>query len=104
LGLSNLPAISTHLIQYARFSMTIVRLQLGNARSQSTKKVSVSNGCGVQRGANGTNAQRAMYLRYRITAPELRDIGGDSNCARMVDVANTETYPYLRNCCYGTDV
>ena len=37
-------------------------------------------------------------------AHELRDIGIDSNCAPMVDVANTETHPFLRNCCYGTDV
>jgi beta-N-acetylhexosaminidase len=54
--------------------------------------------------AAGTNAHRAMYLRQRIIAHELRDIGVDSNCARMVDVANTETHPFLRNCCYGTDV
>ena len=42
--------------------------------------------------AAGTNAQRAMYLRHRIIAHELRDIGIDSNCAPMVDVANTETH------------
>ena len=52
----------------------------------------------------GTNAHRAMYLRHRIIAHELRDIGVDSNCARMVDVANTETHPFLRNCCCCTDV
>jgi beta-N-acetylhexosaminidase len=34
----------------------------------------------------------------------MRDIGIDSNCAPMVDVANTETPLFLRNCCYGTDV
>jgi beta-N-acetylhexosaminidase len=45
-----------------------------------------------------------MYLRHRIIAHELCDIGIDSNCARMVNVANTETHPFLRNCCYGTDV
>ena len=45
-----------------------------------------------------------MYLRHRIIAHELRDIGIDSNCAPMVNVANTETHPFLRNCCYGTDV
>ena len=53
--------------------------------------------------AAGTNAQRAMYLRHRIIAHELRDIGIDSNCAPMVDVANTETHSFLRNRCYGTD-
>jgi beta-N-acetylhexosaminidase len=54
--------------------------------------------------AVGTIAHRAMCLRHRIIAHELRDIGVDGNCARMVDVANTETYPFLRNCCCGTDV
>ena len=54
--------------------------------------------------AAGNNAQRAKYLRHCIIAHELRDIGIDSNCAPMVNVANTETHPFLCNCCYGTDV
>ncbi len=53
--------------------------------------------------AAGTNAQEAMYLRYRLIAAELRDCGIDSNCAPMVDVATDETHPFLRNRCYGTD-
>jgi beta-N-acetylhexosaminidase len=52
--------------------------------------------------ANDTKAQRAMYLRHRFIAYGLRDIGGDSNCAPVVDVANTETHLFLRNRCYGT--
>ena len=62
----------------------------------------MSNDCAVQRGANGCPL---WTLSPRLAlAHELRDIGIDSNCAPMVDVANTETHPFLRNCCYGTDV
>ena len=51
----------------------------------------------------GENAERAMYLRHRVIAHELRDIGVDSNCAPMVDVADSRTHDFLRNRCYGTD-
>ena len=51
----------------------------------------------------GENAERAMYLRHRVIAHELRDIGVDSNCAPMVDVADSQTHDFLRNRCYGTD-
>ena len=54
--------------------------------------------------AAGENAERAMYLRYLITALELRAVGVDANCAPMVDVACAETHPFLENRCYGTDV
>ena len=53
--------------------------------------------------AAGNNATRAMYLRHRIIAHELRDIGIDSNCAPMVDVADATTHDFLRNRCYGDD-
>jgi beta-N-acetylhexosaminidase len=53
--------------------------------------------------AAGDNAERAMYLRHRIIADELRAIGVDSNCAPMVDVADEQTHDFLRNRCYGTD-
>lgn len=49
------------------------------------------------------NAARAMYLRHRIIAHELRDVGVDSNCAPMVDVADATTHDFLRNRCYGDD-
>lgn len=53
--------------------------------------------------AAGENAERAMYLRYRLIAHELHEIGIDSNCAPMVDVADDQTHAFLRNRCYGTD-
>ncbi|UOA27044.1 beta-N-acetylhexosaminidase [Pseudosulfitobacter sp. DSM 107133] len=53
--------------------------------------------------AAGDQAERAMYLRGRVIAHELRAIGVDSNCAPMVDVACDNSHPFLRNRCYGTD-
>jgi beta-N-acetylhexosaminidase len=53
--------------------------------------------------AAGDRAEEAMYLRYRIIADELRDVGIDSNCAPLVDVAGEATHPFLKNRCYGTD-
>lgn len=53
--------------------------------------------------AAGAQAERAMYLRYRLIAAELHDLGIDSNCAPMVDVAGAATHDFLRNRCYGTD-
>ncbi len=46
---------------------------------------------------------RAMWLRSRIMAFELRAVGIDANCAPTADVARPETHPFLRNRCYGTD-
>ncbi|OWU81400.1 beta-N-acetylhexosaminidase [Phaeobacter sp. 22II1-1F12B] len=51
----------------------------------------------------GDQAERAMYLRYRLIAHELRALGIDSNCAPMVDVAVSETHDFLKNRCYGYD-
>ena len=53
---------------------------------------------------NGKDAARAMYLRYRIIAAELRASGLDSNCAPMVDIATAQTHPFLRNRCYAEDL
>ncbi|MGR3636319.1 MAG: glycoside hydrolase family 3 N-terminal domain-containing protein [Shimia sp.] len=53
--------------------------------------------------AAGENAERAMYLRYRIIADELLSLGVDANCAPMVDVAHEGTHPFLKNRCYGYD-
>lgn len=47
---------------------------------------------------------RAMYLRARIIAAELQDLGIDVNCAPMADIADPDTHPVLRNRCYGADV
>ena len=49
----------------------------------------------------GQGAERAMYLRYRLIADELRALGIDSNCAPMADVALPQTHAFLRNRCYG---
>ncbi len=46
---------------------------------------------------------RAMYLRARLIAAELRALGIDSNCAPLADVASEATHPFLRNRCYGSD-
>ncbi len=51
----------------------------------------------------GDAAERAMYLRYRLIANELFELGIDSNCAPMLDLARTETHAFLRNRCYGGD-
>lgn len=53
--------------------------------------------------AAGEDARRAMYLRYRITAHELMQVGVDGNCAPLVDVACDVTHPFLKNRCYGMD-
>lgn len=46
---------------------------------------------------------RAMWLRYRLIAAELRAVGIDANCAPCGDIASPETHPFLRNRCYGED-
>ena len=53
--------------------------------------------------ANLETAARAMRLRMRIIAAELRDAGIDANCAPVADVAREATHPFLKNRCYGTD-
>lgn len=45
---------------------------------------------------------RALYLRYRIIAAELLELGIDVNCAPIADIAEDATHPVLRNRCYGT--
>jgi beta-N-acetylhexosaminidase len=46
---------------------------------------------------------RAMYLRYRLIAEELRAVGIDVNAAPVLDVARPETHAVIRNRCYGSD-
>ncbi|GKY87565.1 glycoside hydrolase family 3 N-terminal domain-containing protein [Sinisalibacter aestuarii] len=53
---------------------------------------------------NRRHAARAMYLRYRIIAHELSAVGIDGNCAPVVDIAQPDTHPILRNRCFGEDV
>ncbi|MCA3485702.1 MAG: beta-N-acetylhexosaminidase [Rhodobacter sp.] len=54
--------------------------------------------------AAGPHAPRAMYLRARLIAAELRAVGIDGNCAPVVDIAGPLTHPFLRNRCYGRDL
>ncbi len=51
-----------------------------------------------------SDPMRAMWLRYRLIAAELRMVGIDSNCAPCADIAGRVTHPFLRNRCYGDDV
>lgn len=44
---------------------------------------------------------RAMYLRGRLIAADMRAVGLDVNCAPLADIARTDTHPVLRNRCYG---
>ncbi|MCO6382365.1 beta-hexosaminidase [Oceanicola sp. 502str15] len=46
-------------------------------------------------------AARAMELRYRLIADDLRAVGIDGNCAPMGDIAHADTHAVLRNRCYG---
>ncbi|MEM6373881.1 MAG: beta-N-acetylhexosaminidase [Pseudomonadota bacterium] len=50
----------------------------------------------------GDEAPRAMYLRYRLIAHELKALTIDSNCAPMVDLIVDDTHDFLRNRCYGS--
>ncbi len=51
----------------------------------------------------GAGAARAMYLRYRLIAAELRGLGIDCNCAPMADLAGPDTHRFLKDRCYGSD-
>jgi len=48
-------------------------------------------------------AARAVWLRYRLIAEELRACGIDANCAPTADIACAQTHPFLHNRCFGTD-
>ena len=52
----------------------------------------------------GIFAPRAMWLRYRLIAAELRAVGIDGNCAPTADIATAATHHFLRNRCYGSDL
>ncbi len=53
--------------------------------------------------AAGPNAARAMELRSRLIARELRAVGIDANCAPVGDLVTTRTHHFLKNRCYGSD-
>jgi beta-N-acetylhexosaminidase len=53
--------------------------------------------------AQARDPARAMWLRSRIIAHELRGVGVDANCAPCADIAGDATHPFLKNRCYGTN-
>ncbi|MGQ0566386.1 MAG: glycoside hydrolase family 3 N-terminal domain-containing protein [Gemmobacter sp.] len=53
--------------------------------------------------AAGERAERALWLRSRLIAHELRGVGIDGNYAPTLDVARPETHPFLRNRCLSDD-
>ncbi len=46
-------------------------------------------------------AKKIMWLRYRYIATELLELGIDTNCVPLGDLATKNTHPVLRNRCYG---
>ena len=55
----------------------------------------------LQQMEQARDPMRAMWLRYRIIADELRAVGIDSNCAPCADITARLTHPFLKNRCYG---
>ena len=47
---------------------------------------------------------RAHWIRNRLIAAELYDVGIDANCAPLADIAEEATHPFLQNRLYGRDV
>lgn len=47
---------------------------------------------------------RAHWIRNRLIAAELHDVGIDANCAPLADIAEDATHPFLQNRLYGRDV
>ena len=46
---------------------------------------------------------RAMWLRGRLIAHDLADVGIDVNCAPNLDLVTPQTHVFLKNRCYGSD-
>lgn len=53
--------------------------------------------------AGPDRAPRAMWIRSRLIAAELRAVGIDTNCTPLADVARPNTHPVLKNRLYGTE-
>lgn len=47
---------------------------------------------------------RAMWIRYRLIADELRALGIDTNCAPIADIPMPGVHPVILNRCYGGDL
>jgi beta-N-acetylhexosaminidase len=54
--------------------------------------------------AQASDPLRAQWVRNRLIAAELRDVGIDVNCAPLGDIADDTTHPVLKNRLYGHDV
>lgn len=54
--------------------------------------------------AQASDPLRAQWIRNRLIAAELRDVGIDVNCAPLGDIADDTTHPVLKNRLYGHDV
>lgn len=52
--------------------------------------------------APGTR-ERGLWLRARLIAAELREVGIDVNCAPVLDLAGAGTHGVIRNRCLGSD-
>ncbi len=48
-------------------------------------------------------AARGLWIRNRLIAAELRDLGIDVNCAPIVDVPAEGVHAIIRNRCYGLE-
>jgi beta-N-acetylhexosaminidase len=47
---------------------------------------------------------RAHWIRNRLIADDLHNVGIDVNCAPLADIAEDVTHPFLQNRLYGRDV
>ncbi|HEV8034584.1 glycoside hydrolase family 3 N-terminal domain-containing protein [Yoonia sp.] len=54
--------------------------------------------------ARATDPLRAHWVRNRLIAAELQDVGIDANCAPLADIAEEATHPVLKNRLYGYHV
>lgn len=54
--------------------------------------------------ARARDPMRAQWVRNRLIAAELHDVGIDVNCAPLADLVEDATHPVLRNRLYGGDV
>ena len=54
--------------------------------------------------ARAADPVRALWLRNRLIAAELHDVGIDVNCAPLADLVEDGTHPVLRNRLYGAEV
>ena len=54
--------------------------------------------------ARAADPERAMFLRARLIASELRAVGIDVNCTPTADIAGEDTHPFLLSRLYGDSV